>query len=76
MMNWRLLCNPYFLMLAAGNAVVFVSSLTYLPQLRNICSDKGLDLAQTANVITILATITIVTIVTVTAISTIITSRS
>ena len=56
MMNWRLLCNPYFLMLAAGNAVVFVSTLTYLPQLRNICSDKGLDLAQTANVITILAT--------------------
>ena len=56
MMNWRLLRNPYFLMLAAGNAVVFVSSLTYLPQLRNICSDKGLNLAQTANVITILAT--------------------
>ena len=56
MMNWRLLRNPYFLMLAAGNAVVFVSTLTYIPQLRNICSDKGLDLAQTANVMTFLAT--------------------
>jgi len=56
MMNWRLLCNPYFLMLAVGNGVVFVSTLTYIPQLRNICSDKGLNLAQTANVMTILAT--------------------
>ena len=55
MMNWRLLRNPYFLMLAAGNAVVFVSILTYIPQLRNICSDKGLNLAQTANVITFMA---------------------
>ena len=56
MMNWRLLGKPYFLMLAAGNAVVFVSTLTYIPQLRNICKDKGLDLAQTANVITVIAT--------------------
>ena len=54
MIDWRLLKEPYFVMIALGNLLVFVCMLSYVPMLKNIFEERGLDLSQSANVLTAL----------------------
>ena len=54
MINWRLLCDPNFILIALGNSIAFTCNLSYIPMLREICKERHLDLGQTANLLTIL----------------------
>ena len=54
MINWRLLKDPYFVMIATGNSLVFVCMISYLPMLKNISEERELDLSQSAKILTAL----------------------
>ena len=55
MIKWNLLWDPFFVMVAIGNSVGYNGILAYVSQLRTICSEKGLDVPQTADVISVIA---------------------
>lgn len=52
MINWKLLVNPYFVLIALGSSWVFTCFMSYVPQFRNICQERGLDLGETADILT------------------------
>merc|ERR1719483_541460 len=55
MIKWKFLWDPFFLMVAIGNSVGFNCTLAYVSQLRTICNEKGLDVPQTADILSIMA---------------------
>ena len=55
MINWRLLLDPYFVMIALGISVLYVSILSYVAQLQNIFVERDLELGQSAHILTAVA---------------------
>merc|ERR1711892_1345553 len=55
MIEWKLLSDPFFLMVAIGNSMGYCAVLSYLSSLRTICSEKGLSASQTADIISVIA---------------------
>ena len=55
LIEWGLLLNPYFILVALNNAFVGSSVMTFVPQLREITAEKGLSLEETADILTIRA---------------------
>ena len=53
--EWDLLLNPYFTLVALNDAFVGSSVMTFMPQLREITAEKGLSLEKTADILTLRA---------------------
>ena len=55
LIEWDLLLNPYFTLVALNDAFVGSSVMTFMPQLRGITAEKGLSLEETADILTMRA---------------------
>jgi MFS family permease len=55
MIKWKLLWDPFFVVVGIGNSMVYCAVLSYVSQLRTICSQKGLSVPQTADIISVMA---------------------
>ena len=61
MIDWKLLRDPFFLMVTVGNSMCWCVLLSYVPGLRTICKERGLSVSQTADILTLIATTEIFT---------------
>jgi len=61
MIDWKLLCDPFFLMVTIGNSMCWCVLLSYVSSLRTICKERGLSVSQTADILTLIATTEIFT---------------
>ena len=55
LIEWDLLLNPYFTLVALNDAFVGSSVMTFMPQLKGITAEKGLSLEKTADILTLRA---------------------
>ena len=61
MIEWKLLRDPFFLMVAVGNSVCYCVLLSYVSSFRTICQERDLSVSQTADIITIISATEILT---------------
>ena len=57
LINWRLLLDPEFLVLAIGVTLSFNCNVSYISQIRNITMEKGITMEETADILSILGVV-------------------
>ena len=56
MIDWKLLRDPFFLLVTLGNSLSWCVMLSYIPGLRTICKERGLSVPQTTDILTLIST--------------------
>ena len=55
MIKWKLLSNPYFLMISLGTSLLHCSLMFYVSSIRTISAERGLNVPDTADIISVIA---------------------